>query len=447
MTAMAQRAWNRRLGGLVVAAVLLLAVPADAMRIKEVTSPKGIKGWLIQDKTVPLFTMNFAFRGGAALDPVGKEGLADLVSSLLDEGADALKAQAFQARLENNSIAMRFGAGADYFSGSISALLDYRGLSADLLRMALTRPRFDAEPVERIRGQYLSSVRRRVERPGYTARRAWKVAVFKDHPYGRDLDVTEASFKAINVSDLKQIVAKRFARDVLVVAAVGDIDEAAFGQLMDRAFSDLPARAAPANLPEAKISGAGKVIVTERDIPQSVAVFGHQGIKRKHPDYYAANIVNYVLGGGGLTSRLATEIREKRGLAYSVHSRLVTMERAGIITGRVATANARVAESLALVRQQWARIAKDGITADELKDAKSYLTGSFFTRLNSTGRIARILVSLQLQKMGIDYLARRNRLINAVTMEDARRVARQLFKPDDLTISVVGRPKGVKPRP
>jgi zinc protease len=447
MTAMAQRAWNRRLGGLVVAAVLLLAVPADAMRIKEVTSPKGIKGWLIQDKTVPLFTMNFAFRGGAALDPVGKEGLADLVSSLLDEGADALKAQAFQARLENNSIAMRFGAGADYFSGSISALLDYRGLSADLLRMALTRPRFDAEPVERIRGQYLSSVRRRVERPGYTARRAWKVAVFKDHPYGRDLDGTESSFKAINVSDLKQFVAKRFARDVLVVAAVGDIDEAAFGQLMDRAFSDLPARAAPANLPEAKISGAGKVIVTERDIPQSVAVFGHQGIKRKHPDYYAANIVNYVLGGGGLTSRLATEIREKRGLAYSVHSRLVTMERAGIITGRVATANARVAESLALVRQQWARIAKDGITADELKDAKSYLTGSFFTRLNSTGRIARILVSLQLQKMGIDYLARRNRLINAVTMEDARRVARQLFKPDDLTISVVGRPKGVKPRP
>ena len=447
MIAMAQRAWNHRLGALVVAAILLLALPADAMRIKEVTSPKGIKGWLIQDKTVPLFTMNFAFRGGAALDPVGKEGLADFVSSLLDEGAGALKAQAFQAKLENNSIAMRFGAGADSFSGSIGALLEYRGLAADLLRMALTGPRFDAEPVKRIRGQHLSSVRRRAERPGYTARRAWKVAVFKDHPYGRDLDGTEASFKAINVSDLKQFVAKRFARDVLVVAAVGDIDEAAFGQMMDRAFSGLPARAAPANLPEAKIGGAGKVIVTERDIPQSVAVFGHGGIKRKHPDYYAANIVNYVLGGGGLTSRLATEIREKRGLAYSVHSRLVTMEHAGIITGRVATANARVAESLALIRQQWARIAKDGITAEELKDAKSYMTGSFFTRLNSTGRIARVLVSIQLQDMGIDYLARRNRLIDAVTMDQVRRVARQLFKADDLTISVVGRPEGVKPRP
>jgi len=447
MIVMAQRVWNYRLGALMVAVALLLALPADAMRIKEVTSPKGIKGWLIQDPTVPLFTMNFAFRGGAALDPDGKEGLADLVSSLLDEGAGALKAQAFQAKLENNSIAMRFGAGADFFSGSLKALLEYRGLAADLLRMALTRPRFDAEPVERIRGQYLSSVRRRVERPGYTARRAWKVAVFGDHPYGRDLDGTEASFKAINVPDLKEFVAKRFARDVLLVAVVGDIDAAAFGQLMDRAFGDLPARAEAKALPEAKIGGAGKVIVTERDIPQSVAVFGHGGIKRKHPDYYAATIVNYVLGGGGLTSRLATEIREKRGLAYSVHSRLVTMEHAGLITGRVATANARVAESLALIRQQWARIAKDGITAQEFKDAKSYLTGSFFTRLNSTRRIARVLVSIQLQDIGIDYLVRRNRLINAVTMDQVRRVARQLFKPDDLTISVVGRPKGVKSRP
>ena len=447
MRAAARPARKLRLGALALGAILLLALPADAMRIKEVTSPGGIKGWLVEDATVPLFTMNFAFRGAAALDPIGKEGLTELVSSLLDEGAGALDAQAFQARLENNSIAMRFGAGVDYFSGSIKALGEYRGLATDLLRLALNAPRFDAEPVERIRAQYLSSVRRRVERPGYTARRAWKVAVFKDHPYGRELDGTEASLKAIGVSDLKRFVAQRFARDVLVVAAVGDIDAAAFGQMMDRAFGGLPARAAPASLPEAKIGGAGKLIVTQRDIPQSVAVFGHGGIKRKHPDYYAAIIINYVLGGGGLSSRLATEIREKRGLAYSVYSRLVTMERAGIITGRVATANARIAESLALVRQLWAAMAKHGITAQELRDTKSYLTGSFFTRLNSTRRVARLLVSIQLQDMGIDYLERRNRLINAVTLAQTRRVAARLFRVEDLTISVVGRPKGVTPRP
>ncbi len=448
MIAIVERAMNVRLGVLVLCSVILLALPAQAMRIKVVTSPKGITGWLIESPTVPLFSLSFTFRGGgAALDPAGKEGLADFISSLLDEGAGSLDAQAFQAKLENNSIRMRFSAGADYFSGSIRALTEYQSLAGDLLHMALTQPRFDAEPVARIRAQYLSSVRRRVERPGYSARRAWKRAIFKDHAYGRDLDGTKASFKAIVVGDLKKFVATRFARDKLIVAAVGDISETEFGQMMDRAFGDLPAHGATKTLPEAKISGAGKVIVTERDIPQSVAVFGHGGIKRDHPDYYAATMVNYVLGGGGLTSRLATEIREKRGLAYSVYSRLVTMKHAGLITGRVATANARIAESIALIREQWAKIAKFGITAEELRDTKSYLTGSFFTRLNSTRRVAGLLVSIQLHGMGIDYLERRNQLINAVSLDDVRRVARQLFKPEDLTFSIVGRPKGVKPRP
>ncbi len=370
-----------------------------------------------------------------------------MVSGLLDEGAGPLDSRAFQEKLENNSIAMRFSSGADSFGGSIRALTEYRDLATDLLRLALNRPRFDAEPLERMRSQYLSLVRRRVERPGYTARRAWKNALFGGHPYGREMDGTEKSLKAITAGDLKGFVKRRFARDILLVGAVGDIDEETFGKMMDRAFGDLPARGAPVVVPEARIGGAGKVIVTERDIPQSIAVFGHKGIKRKHPDFYAAYLITYVLGGGGLTSRLATEIREKRGLAYSVYVRLVTMDHAGLISGRVATANARIKESLALVRKEWTRVAKEGITAEELEDAKRYLTGSFYTRLNSTRRIASLLVGIQLEKMGLDYLDRRNRMIEAVTMKDVRRVARQLFRPDDLTISIVGKPKGVTPRP
>jgi zinc protease len=423
-----------------------MALPADAMRIKEVISPKGIKGWLIEDATVPLFTMNFAFRGGSALDPKGKEGLGEMISGLLDEGAGQLKSQAFQSKLENNSIGLRFSSGADSFGGSVRALTEYKDMAVDLLRLALTQPRFDAAPVERMRSQYLSLVRRRVERPGYTARRAWKTAVFSDHPYGREMEGTAASLKAINRDDLKAFVKRRFARDLLIVAAVGDINEESFGKMMDRAFSDLPASGAPVVMPEAKIGGAGKVIVTERDIPQSVAVFGHKGIKRKHPDFYTAYILTHVLGGGGLTSRLSTEIREKRGLAYSVYARLSTMDHAGVITGRVATANARVKESISLIRKEWARIAKEGITAEELENAKRHLTGAFFTRLNSTRRIARLLIGIQLEKMGLDYLDRRNRMIEAVSMKDIRRVARQLFKPDALTISIVGRPKGIKSR-
>lgn len=434
-------------GALALLVVLLLALPAQAIDIREVTSPKGITGWLIKDDTVPLFTMSFAFRGGAALDPKGKEGLAEMTSSLLDEGAGKLDSQAFQAKLENNSIDLRFGASADSFSGTLRALTEYRDMAADLLRMALTEPRFDAAPVERIRGQYLSHVRRRSERPSYAARRAWRRALFRDHPYGRELNGTESSLKSITTKDMRAFVENRLARDVLVVAGVGDLDEKAFGALMDRAFGALPAKAERGELSEARISGAGRVIVTEREIPQSVVYFGHKGIKRNHPDFYAAYVVNYILGGGGLTSRLATEIREKRGLAYSVYTRLVTLEHAGLIRGRVATANARVAESIALIREQWAKLAAQGVTKEELSDAKSYLTGSFYTRLNSTRRIAGLLVGIQLDDMGIDYLKTRNEKINAVTMEDAKRVARELFRPGDLTISVAGRPKGVEPRP
>lgn len=434
-------------GAIALLVALCVALPARAIDIKEVTSPKGIKGWLIKDKTVPLFSMSFAFRGGSALDPVGKEGLAEMTASLLDEGAGNLDSQAFQGRLENNSIDLRFGASADDFSGSLRALVQYRDMAGDLLRLSLMEPRFDAAPVARVRGQYLSAVRRRIERPGYSARRIWRNVVFRGHPYGRELNGTDASIKAITVDDMRAFVKRRLARDVLVIGAVGDIDEAAFGALMDRIFSGLPAKAQTAKLPEAKIAGAGRVIVTDRDIPQSVVVFGQKGIKRKDPDFYTAYVLNYVLGGGGLTSRLATEIREKRGLAYSVYTRLATMDHAGLITGRVATANSRVAESISLIRQQWAKIAKEGITEEELKDAKSYLTGSFYTQLNSTSRIAQLLVGIQLDNMGLDYLKTRNAKINAVTLADARRVAKQLFRPGDLTISVVGRPEGVKSRP
>lgn len=434
---------------LVVLATVLLAaaaVPVRAMDIKEVTSPGGINGWLIQDTTVPLFTMQFAFRGGSALDPEGKEGLAEMVSGLLDEGAGELDSEAFQERLENNSISLRFSASTDSFGGSLKALTEHRDMAVDLLRLALTQPRFDAEPVERMRGQFLSRVRRRDERPGYLARRAWQNEIFGSHPYGRELRGTEASLKAITREDLEAFVARRFARDVLVVGAVGDIDEETFGRMMDEAFGDLPRGGAPIGLPEAQVADAGKVLVTRRDIPQSIAVFGHRGIKRKDPDFYAAAIIGYVLGGGGLTSRLATEIREKRGLAYSVHIRLIPFDHAGIIRGRVATANARIAESLKLIREQWALIAGEGITPEELEDAKRYLTGSFYTRLNSTRRIARILVAIQLEDMGRDYLKTRNEKIEAVTMEDVRRVAKRLFHPDELTISIVGQPEGVQQR-
>ena len=437
------------MGVLLVSGCLVLGAikDAQAMGIKQVTSKKGINGWLIRDSMVPIFTLHFAFRGGAALDPVGREGVSEMVSGLLDEGAGPYSSSDFQARLENNSISMRFSAGRDNFSGSLKSLAENRNMAASLLSLALTQPHFDAAPVARIRAQLLSSARRRAVRPSSTARRSFRKLVFGNHPYGRSASGTVESLKKITKQDMAGFVKNRFARDNLVVGAVGNITEDEFARIIDRIFGALPARSTPFSISEAKIKGAGNVVVVDRDIPQSVVVFGHSGIKRNDPDYYAALVMNYALGGGGLTSRLATEIREKRGLAYSVYSRIATYDHGGLFLGRVSTKNDRVAKSIALIRSEWTRMAKSGLGAQELEDSKRYLTGAFFTRLNSSSRIAGLLVGIQLEKFGRDYLAKRNRMIEQVSIKDITRVAKRLMKPSDLTFVIVGRPKGITPKP
>ncbi len=421
------------------------SAPAQEIAIQRVVGASGIEAWLVEDHTVPVLSLRLAFRGGAALDPKGKEGLADMASALLDEGAGELDSQAFRGRLEDLSISLRFNAGVDNFGADLRTLSENRAVAFDLLRLALIKPRFDPEPVERIRSQLLAHLSELAESPRNIASRTWFRAVFPDHPYGRASEGTPQSIARITADDLRGFVKRRFGRDNLVIGVVGDITAADLAPLLDATFAALPARAEPFEIPEVKPAAGGDVFVIAKKIPQSVAVFGGDGIKRDDPDYYAAYVMNHILGGGGFTSRLAEEVREKRGLAYSVYNYLATFDHAGLIMGGVATANDRVAKSLELVRAEWARLRDAGVSAQELADAKTYLTGSFYTRLNSTRRMARMLLSIQLDRLGIDYLERRNGLIGAVGLEDVRRVAKRLLDVEKLTFVVVGAPEGVNP--
>ncbi len=439
------RAFDSAIAFIVVLGVNLAVTlgPAAAISIQRVVSEKGIEAWLVEDHAVPVLSMRFAFRGGAALDAKGKEGLADMVSSLLDEGAGPLDSQAFQGRLEDLSISLGFMAGLDNFGGTLRTLSENHAAAFDLLRLALTRPRFDPEPVERIRAQLLAHLARSAERPRGIASRTWYKAAFPDHPYGRPAEGTPESIKRITARDLKDFVARRLGRDNLMISVVGDISAKELAPLLDSTFGGLPARAQPFTVAEVAPTAAGEMFVIEKDIPQSVVMFGHRGIKRDDPDYYTAYVMIRILGGGGFTSRLTEEIREKRGLAYSVYSYLSAFDRAGLIMGGVATGNDRVAKTIELIRAEWAKLRAKGVTAEELADAKTYLTGSFFTRLNSTRRIASVLLSVQLDGLGIDYLERRNGLIEAVTEADVKRVAKRLLDPAKLTFVVVGAPEGV----
>lgn len=437
---------GRVLAPTVVAAVVLATgLPARAVEVQRVISEGGLEAFLVEDHTNPIIALRLAFKGGAALDPEGKEGLANLASGLLDEGAGEMDSTAFQARLAELAIRLSFNAGLDSFGGNLQTLTENRDEAFRLLGLALTRPRFDAEPLERIRSQIEAQLRRESEDPSAIAGRNLRRLFFDGHAYGRPADGTAETIARIEAADLQRFVGERLARDQLFVAVVGDITAAELAGLLDSTFLDLPAAASPNEVPAVAPQGRGEVVVIERPLPQSVVTFGHAGLMRDDPDYYAAYVVNYILGGGGFASRLYEEVRERRGLAYSVYSYLSPFDHSALVVGGVGTENSRVGQSLDLIREQWADMAEVGPTADELERAKTYLTGAFPLRLNSSGAIARMLLGMQIEELGIDYLDKRNSFIEAITLEDARRVAARLFDEPGLTVVVVGMPEGVEP--
>ena len=431
--------------GLAVLLCVLFATPqAYAVTIERVLSLGGIEAWLVRDHTNPIITMRFAFRGGAALDPEGREGLANMVSTLLDEGAGDLDSKIFQGRLEDLVITLRFDAGRDNFGGRLRTLVENKATAFELLTLALTRPRFDAEPLERIRSQIFSSLRQEAEDPNTIAGKTLFKTLFPAHPYGRPVDGTLESVATITQTDLKGFVKRRLAKDNLAIGVVGDITAEALKTVLDKTFGGLPAKAWAWAIPEAALKGQGRTVVVTKPAPQSAIVFADKGPKRQDPDFYAAYVMNHVLGGGGFTSRLYNTVREKRGLAYSVYSALHPLDRAGLIFGGAGTANKSVSETIAVMRGEWTRMATQGMSEKELADAKTFLTGSYPLSFTSSDRIASMLIGIQMDNLGIDYPDRRNGLIEAVTLDDVNRLAKELLRPDQLTVVVVGRPDGVK---
>lgn len=433
----------RFLAAAIFLVALTLGGPAHAVKIQQVTSPGGVVAWLVEDHANPVITMRFAFRGGSALDPNGKEGLANLVSSTIDEGAGDLASKAYQGTLEDLAITLRFSAGLDNFRGRMKTLVDNADTAFDLLRLALTAPRFDAEPLSRIRTQIMSGLRQSEEDPNTIASRTLFRQMFGSHPYARPVNGTLESVPTITADDLKGFVARRLARDNLIIGVVGDISPTELARRLDQVFGGLPANAADWRIPEATPIFSGGVTVRDLKVPQSAILFTQPGIRREDKDFYTAFVVNHILADGSFTSRLYAEVREKRGLAYSVSAGLWPMDAAALISGGAGTANARVAETINTVRAEWRRLSRDGVTAAELSDAKTYLTGSFPLRFTSSGRIAGMLVGMQMDDLGMDYFERRNGYVEAVTLEDANRVARRLYDDKALTFVVVGQPQGL----
>lgn len=424
-------------------AFLLLSLPARAVDIREVTSPGGLKAWLVEEPSIPFTALEIRFRGGTSLDAPDRRGAVNLMTALLEEGAGERDARAYAARAEELAAEFRFRADEDAISVSARFLTENREASVDLLRDALVAPRFDADAVERVRGQVLSGIRSDAKDPDAIAGQAFDRLAFGSDPYATSGDGTEASVAALTADDLRAAKAAAMARDRIYIAAVGDISEAELGALLDRLLRELPAAGAP--IPAATAYAApGGVEVVPFATPQSVILFGQPGIARDDPDFFAAYVLNEALGGGRFSARLMRELREKRGLTYGAYSYIANMDRADYIAGRLATANPRVGEAVAIIRAEWEKAAREGLGAEELAAVKTYLTGAYPLRFDGNGPIARILVGMQMMGYGPDYIATRNARIEAVTAEDVKRVAARLLAPERLQFVVVGEPGGLE---
>ncbi|MEM0976454.1 MAG: pitrilysin family protein [Pseudomonadota bacterium] len=419
----------------------ILASPAVAqVAVKTVTSEEGITAWLVEEPLIPFVAINIAFRGGTTLDAPGKFGSVEFMMSMLEEGTGDLDAVGFQKA--QDSIGARFGFGSSQDSVEITAriLTENRDASIDLLHRAIVEPSFPQDAFDRVKAQLESGYRSDLEDPTEIASAAINALAFPDHPYGKPLQGRLDELQMLSREDLIAAHQGAIAEDRLMVSVVGDITEAELGPLLDTLFDGLPETGA--KLPDpAEFALEGGVTAIDFDSPQSIAIFMQEGLSFDDPDFFPAFVMNRVLGGGGLTSRLATEIREKRGLTYGVGSYIAQRDYANIYAGSVASANEDIAKAIELVRAEWTRMADGGLTPEELDAAQRFITGSYALRFDGNGRIANVLTGMQLNGLPVSYMETRNERVNAVTLEDVSRVAAGLLRTEDLHFVVVGMPE------
>jgi zinc protease len=408
----------------------------------QVVEAHGITAWLVEDHAIPVVALSWSWRGGAALDPKDEEGAAAMAAALLTEGAGPLRAPDFADALRNEAISLNFAADRDNFEGGFRALTDALPEAVRLARLAMTGPRLDPDAVERVRARAVAAARRVLETPRGQAGRAFWANAFPDHPAGRPSTGTAESLAALPPEAIRAALDRQIRQEGLLVAAAGAITPEGLRSLIGEVFVGLPAGTPPAPPPLPPFRAFGQQVLQVAS-PQSAVVFGQEGLPAQDPDWEAMQVVLRILAGGGFASRLMQVVREKRGLAYGIGAGLDVMFRHGILVGSVATENARVAETLAVTREEWRRMAAEGPTEEERQDAVAFLTGSLPLQFTDSRRVADSLLTLRQNGRPVDWLAGRAARLRAISTEQLARTAARVLAPDALSVVVAGQPVGL----
>jgi len=410
--------------------------------VERVVSPGGVEAWLVSDDTVPMIVVRAYWEGGSAIEPERVIGVTGVMTDMLTEGSGDMDANAFKERMQDLNMSLGFGAGWDGIGMSLTTLSEHRDEAFAMARLALTAPRWDAAPLERIRRQLQVGLRTRETNPSYLANSAMDDALYPGHPYARR--TTAETVAAIDRAAMEERMRTLLVRDRMMITVVGDIDAATLGPLLDRTFGHLPATSTLPPVPQTTLATATPLIVRQLPQPQSLIIFAAPGIQDEDPDWVALAVANYIIGGGGFSSRLVDQVREQRGLVYGISSFPSVRDFSALIRGAAQTENADVAEALEVTRAELARFHAEGATQAEVDDAITYLTGSFPLDLDSNQGIASVLHGYHVAGRDIEYINRRNELIRAVTLDDVNRVIRRLYDPANFTFVVVGEPAGLE---
>ena len=407
--------------------------------IQEVKADNGLTAWLVEDHSLPIISIQFAFKNaGSIQNPADKQGLTQLLSNTLDEGAGELPSQEFQKQLSDNSISLYFSAGRDHFSGSLKTLTRKKETAFNLLELALTKPRFDAEPVERMRQANISRIQNSKSEPDWIGARIFNDKAFTNHPYARNSGGTLTTLKTLTADDLKQYHQTYLTQNNLVVAAAGDITARELETILETIFGKLPKTEVKADFENLTLQNQQKSFFYNQDIPQTMITVALPSFASDHPDYYALCVLNYIFGGGGFGSRLMEEVREKRGLTYGIYSSLQSMDYADLMRISVSTKTKSVEEVLTIIKEEMIKLQQQPVSKEELADAKSYLTGAMPLGLTSTEKISSTLLSLRLNERDINYLDAYKENINAVQVDDIQRVAKQILDLQRMMTVLVG---------
>lgn len=414
------------------------------IKVTSFTTPKGQEVWYVHSDIVPLIALSFISEGGANYDKTEKNGTAQMMASLLDEGAGTFSSEEFHEKMAERAIEMSFSASKDSFSGSLKVLEDHAEEAFELLRLALQEPTFKETAVERIRSQILAGLKQQQNEPSSIASRLFFSKAFPNHPYGLNSSGTLDSIPKISREDLIASHKDLVGKGRLIIAAAGSLPQEKLAALIDKAFGDLPVLSNLIKAPQVTMSHIGEQFIQTLDVPQSHIRFGFNGIPRQDDDFVAAYVFNHIFGGGSFTSRLFNEVREKRGLAYGIGTGLASMRSTAFLTGSTATKNESVGECLKVIQQEIKKILSEEVPANELQKAKDYLLGSYMLAFDTSTKLAYQISELVYEGLGVDYISKREQLIQSVSGKDIKRVAERILGDGRFLSIIVGKPEGIK---